>query len=115
MKKQLFLLLCFLSIVLTVKAQTVWDFTSNMEGWHDLGAGRDVVASWDNGALKMTYFENSAGQGPQLWFAAVQVDNLNFDAANYRYLELNYQTNNWPTTSPDKMLVQLTRSDNQVI
>jgi hypothetical protein len=115
MKKKLFLILCFLTIVLTVKAQTVWDFTTNMEGWHDLGSGRDVKASWENGSLKMTYFENSPGQGPQLWFAAVQVDNLNFAASNYKYLELNYQTNNWPTTSPNKMLVTLTTSDNKLI
>jgi len=112
--KIVLLLLCVFSMA---NAQTSWNFTSDLEGWHDLGAGRDVTASWDTGSLKMTYFNGSPDPalGPQLWFAAIQVDNLNFDAANYRYLELNYQANNWPTTSPVKMLVTLTKSDNQII
>ena len=114
MKKKLFLFLCFLSIVLTVNAQTVWNFTSDLEGWHDLGAGRDVAASWQSGALKMTYLDGG-NAGTQLWFAAVQVDNLSFAAANYRYLELNYQANNWPTSSQVKMLVTLTKTDNSLV
>lgn len=113
MKAKIFFLILF--VTLNLQAQLTWNFTSGMEGWHDLGAGRDVKATWDNGALKMIYFENSPGQGPQLWFAAVQVDNLNFDAADYRYLELNYHTNNWPTSAPVKMLITLTRYDNQLI
>ena len=106
------LLMCFFAIS---NSQTVWNFSSDMEGWHDLGAGRDVVANRESGALRMTYYENSPGQGPQLWFPAIQVDNLNFDAANFRYLELTYQTRNWPTSTPVKMLVQITLSDNKLV
>lgn len=114
MKKKLFFFLCFLSITFIVNAQTLWNFTSDLEGWHDLGAGRDVTASWESGALKMTYLDGG-NAGTQLWFAAIQVDNLSFDAANNRYLELNYQANNWPTSSPVKMLVTLTKTDNSIV
>ena len=114
MKKKLFFFLCFLSITFIVNAQTVWNFTSDLEGWHDLGAGRDVTASWESGALKMTYLDGGSA-GTQLWFAAIQVDNLSFDAANNRYLELNYQANNWPTSSPVKMLITLTKTDNSIV
>jgi len=93
----------------------VWDFEKDAQGWHDLGAGRDVTASWDNGSLKMTYFENSPGQGPQLWFAAVQVEYDEFDASKYPYLEIYYKPFNWPTTSPVKVLVTFTNSNNELV
>ena len=106
----------FLTLVvnMSLQAQLTWNFTSGMDGWHDLGAGRDVSASWENGKLKMTYIDGG-NAGAQLWFAAVQVDNLSFNAADYKYLQINYQTNNWPTSSPVKMLVTLTKTDNSVI
>jgi hypothetical protein len=106
----------FLTLVvsMSLQAQLTWNFTSGMDGWHDLGAGRDVTASWENGKLKMTYIDGG-NAGTQLWFAAVQVDNLSFNAADYKYLQINYQTNNWPTSSPVKMLVTLTKTDNSVI
>ncbi len=106
----------FLTLVvsMSLQAQLTWNFTSGMDGWHDLGAGRDVTASWENGKLKMTYIDGGDA-GTQLWFAAVQVDNLSFNAADYKYLQINYQTNNWPTSSPVKMLVTLTKTDNSVI
>ena len=106
----------FLTLVvsMSLQAQLTWNFTSGMDGWHDLGAGRDVSASWENGKLKMTYIDGG-NAGAQLWFSAVQVDNLSFNAADYKYLQINYQTNNWPTSSPVKMLVTLTKTDNSVI
>jgi hypothetical protein len=111
-KKTFILILSLLYIVLTTRAQDiVWDFVSSAEGWHDLGAGRDVTASWDNGSLKMTYFENSPGNGPQLWFAAVQVEKV-FDASSYKYLDINYTMVNWPTKLPIKFLVQFMNSSN---
>jgi len=106
----------FLTLVvsMSLQAQLTWNFTSGMDGWHDLGAGRDVTASWENGNLKMTYIDGG-NEGTQLWFAAVQVDNLSFNAADYKYLQINYQANNWPTSSPVKMLVTLTKTDNSAI
>ena len=105
-------MICLSAMSIMTKAQDiVWDFASDAQGWHDLGAGRDVVASWDNGSLKMTYFENSPGQGPQLWFAAVQVE-YEFDASSYRYLEIYYRPFNWPTTTPVKFLIQFMNSNN---
>ena len=95
-------------------AQISWDFTTDMQGWHDLGPGRDVVASWDNGSLKMTYFENSPAAGPQLWFAAVQVEKT-FDASNYKYLDIYYTTVSWPTKLPVKFLVQFMNSSNLLV
>ena len=92
----------------------VWDFATDAQGWHDLGAGRDVAASWDNGSLKMTYFENSPGQGPQLWFAAVHVDQI-FDAGNCRYIEIYYRPFNWPTSSPIKFLVTIKKSNDELV
>jgi hypothetical protein len=97
-KKNTLVFLSFFCAILVTKAQDiVWDFASDPQGWHDLGAGRDVTAGWDNGSLKMTYFENSPGQGPQLWFAAVQVEK-EFDAGTHRYLEMPYTPVNWPET-----------------
>jgi hypothetical protein len=109
-KRNAFLMMCLFTLSLTTKAQDiVWDYATDAQGWHDLGAGRDVTATWDNGALKMTYFENSPGSGPQLWFAAVQVEK-EFDAGNYPYLEISYRTVNWPTILPVKCLVQFMNS-----
>jgi len=107
--------MCLFFMSLTTKAQDiVWDFATDMQGWHDLGAGRDVTASWEDGSLKMTYFENSPGQGPQLWFAAVQVEKV-FDASTHRYLEIFYRTFNWPTSSPQKFLVEMINSNNKPV
>ena len=92
----------------------VWTFDNDLQGWHDLGAGRDVVASWDNGFLKMTYFENSPGQGPQLWFAAVQVEK-DFDASKYPYIQITYNAVGWPTTSPVKVLLTFTNINNEPV
>ena len=108
-------IICLFTASLLTKAQDIaWDFASDAQGWHDLGAGRDVVASWDNGSLKMTYFENSPGQGPQLWFAAVQVDQV-FDASNFRYIEIFYRPFNWPTTAPIKFLVTIKKSNDELV
>jgi hypothetical protein len=62
----------------------------------------------------MTYFENSPGQGPQLWFAAVGIDS-EFEASKYPYLELSYKTTNWPTTNPVKFLVTIIKSNNDLV
>jgi len=93
----------------------VWDFEKGAQGWHDLGAGRDVTASWDNGSLKMTYIDGAPTQGPQLWFAAVQVEYDEFDAAKYPYLEVYYKPFNWPTTSPVKFLATFKNSNNESV
>jgi hypothetical protein len=116
MKKGIALLfLCLFALSFKTKAQDiVWDFATDAQGWHDLGAGRDVSASWDNGSLKMTYFENSPGQGPQLWFAAVHVDQV-FEASNCRYIEIFYRPFNWPTTSPIKFLVTIKKSNDELV
>lgn len=116
MKKEIGLLILFLfSMMLVTKAQDiVWDFATDEQGWHDLGAGRDVKASWEGGSLKMTYIENSPGQGPQLWFAAVQVEQV-FDATNYRYLEIYYRPFNWPTKLPIKFLVTIKKSNDELV
>ena len=108
------LLFLFCLISLCSIAQTSWNFDTNLQGWHDLGDGRDVTASWENGNLKMAYSERSPGNGPQLWFPAVQVDNLNFSAASYPYLEIYYQAN-WPTVLNGKVLMTLTKTDNTVV
>ncbi|MBE0654937.1 MAG: T9SS type A sorting domain-containing protein [Bacteroidales bacterium] len=92
----------------------VWTFDYDVQGWHDLGAGRDVAASWDNGFLKMTYFENSPDQGPQLWFAAVQVEK-DFDASKYPYIQITYNAVDWPTTSPVKVLITFANSNNEPV
>jgi hypothetical protein len=94
----------------------VWNFTASAEGWHDLGGGRDVAASWDNGtgSLKMTYIDGAPAQGPGLWFPAVQVDQA-FDASTHRYLEVYYETVGWPTTAPVKMLVQCMNGKNEAV
>lgn len=112
--KRCFLLLLFLPSILIAQNSIVWDFKNNSEGWHDLGAGRDVSVSWSDGSLKMTYFENSPGQGPQLWFAAVQVE-YEFDAGKYRYLEMSYRPFNWPAKTPVKFLVQFMNSKNEPV
>ena len=92
----------------------VWDFEIGVQGWHDLGAGRDVTASWDNGFFKMTYFDGEPTKGPQLWFAAVQVEQ-DFDASKYRYLQISYKTVSWPTAMPVKMLITFTNSKNELV
>ncbi len=109
------LILGILFISFTTSAQDiVWDFETDMQGWHDLGAGRDVVASWEDGALKMTYIDGSPTQGPQLWFAAVEVD-YEFDSKDYPYLDIYYRTVNWPTTSPVKFLITFKNANNQLV
>jgi len=114
MKKGIVLIIiCLFSMSMVTKAQDiVWDFATDAQGWHDLGAGRDVKASWEDGSLKMTYFENSPGQGPQLWFAAVQVEK-EFDASTHRFLEINYRPFNWPTELPVKFLITIRNNDNE--
>jgi hypothetical protein len=94
----------------------VWNFTASAEGWHDLGGGRDVAASWDNGtgSLKMTYIDGAPDSGPQLWFAAIQVEQA-FDASTHRYLEISYTTVGWPTTAPVKFLMQFVNSNNEIV
>jgi hypothetical protein len=92
----------------------IWDFAADMQGWHDLGAGRDVTASWDNGALKMLYFDGEPTQGPQLWFVAVQVEQ-EFDASTHRYLEMYYTPVDWPTTAPIKFLITLKNSNDEPV
>lgn len=110
-----FVITCLLLMSLVAKAQDiVWDFATDAQGWHDLGAGRDATASWENGSLKLTYFENSSSQGPQLWFPAIQVEQ-EFDASNYRYLEISYSTLNWPTTLPTKFLVTIKKSNDELV
>ena len=113
-KNTLVFLLLFCVIMLTKAQDIVWDFATDAQGWHDLGAGRDVKATWDNGSLKMTYFENSPGQGPQLWFAAVHVDQV-FDAINCRFIEIFYRPFNWPTKSPVKFLVTIKKSNDDLV
>lgn len=115
MKKIKLVLFLFGFFSLFSYAQTSWDFTGSMQGWHDMGDGRDVAASWENGNLKMTYMERSPTNGPQLWFPAIQVDNLNFNAADYPYLEIYYKAVNWPTTSSVKVLLTFTNSSNQQV
>ena len=86
----------------------VWDFETGLEGWHDLGAERDVTASWEDGAIKMTYYDGTPGHDnstEQLWFTAVQVEH-DFIADDYPYLELYYRTEGWPTDEPVKVLFQ---------
>jgi hypothetical protein len=103
------------SASITIKLKDpVWDFATDMEGWHDLGAGRDVTASWDNGFLKMTYFDGAPAQGPQLWFAAIQVEQ-EFDAGTHRYLEMTYTPVNWPATAPIKFLISLLNSNGEPV
>jgi hypothetical protein len=92
----------------------IWDFDKDAQRWHDLGDGRDVKASWENGNLKMTYIDGTT-QGPQLWFAAVQVDYDQFDASKHRYLKLTYTPVNWPTTSPVKVLLTFMNSNNEPV
>ena len=114
-KKILILIFSVLYITLTTSAQDiVWDFGSNMQGWHDLGDGRDVVASWEAGSLKMTYINGAPTQGPQLWFAAVEV-NQEFDSKDYPFLEIFYKTVNWPTTLPVKFLITFKNSNLQSV
>jgi len=113
-KNTLVFLLLFCVIMLTNAQDIVWDFATDAQGWHDLGAGRDVKASWENGSLKLTYFENSPGQGPQLWFAAIHIDQV-FDAGNCRYIEIYYRPFNWPTTSPIKFLVTIKKSNDELV
>ena len=108
------LLFFFCLVSLSSIAQTSWTFDTNLQGWHDLGDGRDITASWENGNLKMAYSERSPTNGPQLWFPAVQVDNLNFSAASYPYFEIYYQAN-WPTVLNGKVLMTLTKTDNTVV
>jgi hypothetical protein len=113
-RNTILLLFFFLSLTIRVSSQDIiWDFESTMQGWHDLGAGRDVKASLNNGKLLLEYYENSPTGGPQLWFPAVQVDNLNFNAEDYPYLELHYQAINWPVTTPVKFLITFINSANQ--
>lgn len=112
MKRNVLFLILLLSM--GANAQLTWNFISGMEGWHDLGTGRDVAASWENGKLKMTYIDGG-NPGTNLWFPAIQTDNLNFNAADYKYLQINYETTNWPTLSPVKMLLTLTKTDNSVV
>jgi hypothetical protein len=114
-KNSIIILLCALLLSYVSKAQDiVWDFNETMQGWHDLGAGRDVVASWEDGALKMTYIDGAPTQGPQLWFAAVEVD-YEFDSKDYPYLELYYRAVNWPTQSPVKFLITFKNANNQLV
>ena len=47
--KTLFLILV---VSMSLQAQLTWNFTSGMDGWHDLGAGRDVTASWEKWQVK---------------------------------------------------------------
>jgi len=112
MKAKIFFLILF--VTMNLQAQLTWNFTSGMEGWHDLGTGRDVMESWEAGKLKMAYIDGG-NAGTQLWFPAIQVDNLNFNAADYKFLQINYQTLAWPTTSPVKMLATFTKTDNSVV
>jgi len=115
-RNTIILLFFFLSLTIKVYSQDIiWDFESTLQGWHDLGAGRDVKASLDNGKLLLEYYENSPTGGPQLWFPAVQVDNLNFNAEDYPYLELYYQALNWPVTTPVKFLITFINSANQFV
>ncbi|HOK35901.1 MAG TPA: T9SS type A sorting domain-containing protein [Paludibacteraceae bacterium] len=109
------IIILFLTFSTEVKSQTSWNFDSDLEGWHDLGDGRDVRASWENGYLKMTYCDRTPNdQGSQLWFPAVQVDNLNFSASDYPYLEIYYEAH-WPTILVRKILITLTKTDNTVV
>jgi len=63
----------------------------------------------------MTYIDGAPTQGPQLWFAAVQVEYDEFDAAKYPYLEVYYKPFNWPTTSPVKFLATFKNSNNESV
>ncbi|MBS7040246.1 MAG: LamG-like jellyroll fold domain-containing protein [Barnesiella sp.] len=91
-----------------------WSFDSDAQGWHDMGDDRDVVAGWENGKLTMTYTKRSSGMGSQLWFPAVKVDDLDFSAADYPYLEIYYEAN-WPTVMPVKFLITLVKTDNTLV
>ena len=116
-RKSFILIFSLLFISFTSSAQDiVWDFESDMQGWHDLGAGRDVVASWEDGSLKMTYINGATAptEGPQLWFAAVEVD-CEFDSKDYPFIEIYYRTVNWPTTSPVKFLITFKNANNQPV
>ena len=91
----------------------VWDFDTGMDGWHDLGEGRDVKASWDNGSLRMDYYDGTpdhSNENEQLWFAGIQVEHK-FIAEEYPYLELYYSPENWPTEEPIKILLQFEKAD----
>ena len=114
MKKLLISSIALLSIGwLNASEPVVWDFDAGMDGWHDLGEGRDVKASWEDGSLRMDYYDGTpdhSNENEQLWFAAVQVEH-NFIAEEYPYLELYYSPVNWPTDEPVKVLLQFQKAD----
>lgn len=103
----------FFTGAISASEKIVWDFSSGMHGWHDLGEGRDVVASWENGSLRMDYFDGSPdhnNETEQLWFAGIQVEH-SFLAEDYPYLEIYYTAVNWPTDDPVKILLQFQKTD----
>ena len=114
MKNLIFCFMALLSIgVVQASEPIIWDFETGINGWHDLGEGRDVKASWEDGSLKMTYYDGTpdhSNETEQLWFAAVQVEQT-FYAEDYPYIEIYYSAVDWPTTDPVKVLFQFQRAD----
>ncbi len=98
--------------IITIPKVSEWSFDTGLEGWDEFkdGNARDVNISWQDGAMIMTYADNATSSGPQLWFPQVRTS-TSFDAASYPYVDIHYETVDWPTTSTVSALIGFTKSD----
>ena len=106
MNKKGFYIFFLISIILMPVQATdiVWDFTTDDQGWYDLGEGRDARVTWENGRLIMNYEKRTEpSQGPQLWFPAVEVQ-ATITAEDHPYFEMHYETD-WPNSQPAYILL----------
>jgi len=88
-----------------------WTFDADLEGWHDLGADRDVEVTWDlSGKMLFDYYDSGAESFDFLTWPVAEVA-YNWQLADYPYLIIYYEAIDWPVLGTVKILVEALRTD----
>lgn len=99
---------------LPLSFSNIWDFKDDLQGWFTDVGTRDIDLTHENGALVMNYVNNNVpGSDGRLWFAQIKTETT-FDAKNYPYFNIYYETVGWPSTAMSKGLLEFTRKDGAI-